>query len=449
MLEQLQSQKQEQQLTAHLLQSLWVLQLPSADLEQQIDEKIYENPILENLKNDSQVVAVPFDFPTLSLTQIRGEHYRGVEEEYYQHAINSLTQEKTLQAQLDEQIQYLDLDYPKRKQLDVVIENLDSRGYFVGNCQEIAQQLNCNADEIESALKLLQSFDPPGIGALDLRHCFLLQLEHEKLKDSLAYRIVDEALESVEKNDFLTMCKQFNVTVDELYEALDTLRHLVPFPGRSEVENLTFYAVPEIVFSLNTSGAFEVSFVRETVPRLTLSDTYIKMLNDPLRSDVEKSFLREKLMQAKGLLSALDNRYKTIYRIGEFLADFQHDFLEKGEDFLKPLALKQVAERLDLHESTISRAITGKYAQTPQGVVELKAFFSAGGFASESGDVYSSQSIKSKIENLLKNENPSKPLSDSKIEQHLKAQGIEIARRTVAKYREEMGYRATHLRKIF
>ncbi len=320
-----------------------------------------------------------------------------------------------------------------------IIGNLDDNGYLSGKLEDIAKLQGVTLAEAERVLGLIQGLDPIGVGARDLRECLLLQLEHcNGPVAQRAYQVVYHHFEDMEKRRYPVILKGLGCDEDQLREVLAFIANLEPKPGRSFETVDTKYVVPDVSVR-KIEGEYVVVLNDEPVPRLRISPYYRRMLKDKKAVDAKetKKFLDAKIQAALWLIKNIEQRRKTIFRVTEAIFRIQQEFLEQGVSALKPLTLKQVADMIGMHESTISRVTTHKYVQTPRGLFELKYFFTSGLESSDGMDV-SSSSVKETIKEMIDQEPPQKPLSDQKIMQALTDKGLNIARRTIAKYREEL-----------
>ena len=357
----------------------------------------------------------------------------------------TLTRAETLQDHLASQVRFLDLDEEERLIIADIIGNLDKNGYLCGSIEEISSECKCEISEVESVLRIVQQLDPVGIGARDLSECLALQLDARGLDDSLAAAIVKRHIDKLERRKYDLIAREEGVAVERVYEAVTLIKELEPHPGRPFVDDSTRYIVPDI-YVQKDGNDYVITLNEDGLPRLKLSPYYIDILRNadsPINS--QKSYLNERLKAAQWLIKSMHQRQQTIYRVTESIVKFQRSFLENGISKLKPLVLKDVAEDIGMHESTVSRVTTNKYVHTPQGVFELKFFFS-NGIKTSSGDM-SSSTIKDKIRAIVAAESPHDPISDQKIVEILKSDNIDIARRTVAKYREGLGIASSSQRK--
>jgi RNA polymerase sigma-54 factor len=313
--------------------------------------------------------------------------------------------------------------------------------------EELATLGNLPGEQILKVLKIIQSFEPAGVGARDLRECLMLQLEHAGKEDSLEYRIIRDHMEALGKRRIPEIARGTGQPVEEVQEAMARIGRLDPRPGRAFLPAVEQYVTPE-VFVQRNGDDYVVTTNDEQIPHLRISNVYKDLMSSGGNDAEVKNYIREKIRAGKFLIKSLHQRQATIANIGREIVKRQRDFMDKGIAHLKPMTMSQVAEVVGVHETTVSRAVSGKYIQTPQGVFEMKFFFTAG-LQTASGSDVSNTSVKDMIAEIFKNENPSKPLSDQEVVKMLTGKGINIARRTVAKYRDELGILPSNLRKVY
>ena len=342
-----------------------------------------------------------------------------------------------LTSHLQWQLSHLELDELDREIAHFILGNLDGDGFFKADIADICDYVNCSTEEAEGVLRLVQSLEPPGIAARDIRESLLLQLDRKGLEESLAYRIVDEHMDQLQTRNYALIARQTGVTARKVQAAVDVISSLTPYPGNEFSNEQTNYVVPD-VYVYKIDGEFVIQLNNDGLPRLQLSDEYQELIKEKKKLNKEsRGYLQEKKRSAQWFIKSLQQRQRTIYKVMESLLKFQHDFFEKGPGHLKPLILHDVAEDIGMHESTVSRVTSHKYAHTPQGIYELKYFFSTA-VATTNGDTVAAEAIKNRIKQLIGKEDSAKPLSDNKISGLLKDEGIKVARRTVAKYRDQM-----------
>ncbi len=326
-----------------------------------------------------------------------------------------------------------------------IIGNLDRNGYLCCSIEELSALCGRCVETIEPVLQLVQSLDPPGIAARDLRECLLIQLEQVGLSDTLAWSIVSHHLSELEIRRYDAIAKREGVTVEQVYEAIKVIQKLEPRPGRPFADEAPIYITPD-VYVRKVGDEYVVSLNDSGVPKLRLNPMYQALLTEGRGKEApDKEYLQDRIRSASWLIKSIQQRQQTIYKVTQSIVRFQREFLEHGVSALKPLVLRDVASDVGMHESTVSRVTTNKYVHTPQGVFELKYFFTSG-LRTDGGEV-SSESVKDRIRDLVAKENPKKPLSDQAIVASLKSEGIDIARRTVAKYREMLNILSSSRRK--
>ncbi len=457
--------RQEQQLSARQLQSLELLNLPLLELEEKLLQAIEHNPLLE-AEADDEPLLPESESPRetedesayeaeaaeaeewndeLPLPPGTGDSAGGDAEERRDFLLNSLTETPGLQEQLLSELALCDLAPDERRAAEELIWSIDDSGYLRSTAPDVAMSADLPVETVERMLKLIQSFDPAGVGCRDLAECLKLQLERKGKLTALLEEILDRHLEEIARNHLPQLARSLRISMEELNANLAELRKLSPFPGSALAPEHSEFVVAEAEI-VRSGDRYEVHSLKGGMPRIFLAERYMKLLETPDLSHEDRAYLREKLQQARDLLKALDLRQSTILRIAKVIAETQRDFLECGVEALRPLTMRQVGEELELHETTISRAVANKHVRTPQGTFPFKFFFSAG-FTSEDGEELSNRAVMEKLRELIQKENPAKPLSDDQLAKQLKDDGVAIARRTVAKYRESLGIPSSNLRK--
>ncbi|MBI4324769.1 MAG: RNA polymerase factor sigma-54 [Chloroflexi bacterium] len=485
-----------QVLAPQLQQSLALLQAPTLELKALVEQELQQNPVLEEvaeMETEQEEKAVreddsppdpvdaaepppdttfdpatekasnePVDdfqaeFERLAqLDQEWRDHFAQTnipvrqsqeEEERRQYMFDSIVAGTSLQENLLEQVRTSDLDDSQYQVAEMIIGNIDERGYLQATVDELAFSTNIRAEKILEVLKVVQTFHPPGVGARDLRECLLLQLERTDLQRSLEYRIVDQYMEPLGKRRLPEIARGLNLSVEQVQQAVERISHLEPHPGRDFLPDNHQYVLPEI-FVQKVGDEFLITSNNEYIPRLRISNTYKDLMSQAESSTEVREYIRDKIRAGKFLIKSLHQRQQTIMNIAKEIVHRQHEFMEKGVAHLKPLTMVQVAEVVGVHETTVSRAVSGKYMQTPQGVFEMKYFFTSG-IKTASGVGMSNTSVKDMIAEMIKQEDPAKPLSDEEIVKILAQKGIVIARRTIAKYRSELNILPSHLRKVY
>ncbi|HTI97911.1 MAG TPA: RNA polymerase sigma-54 factor [Dongiaceae bacterium] len=552
-----------QVLAPQLQQSLALLQAPTLELKAMVEAELQQNPVLEEVSigemeqqsksEDGEKPAdsldpaeppadVTFDPATeksetapvddfqaefeklAQLDQEWREHFSQTniplrqsaeEEERRQFMFDSLTASTSLQESLLEQMRTSDISEDEFPIAETIIGNIDDHGYLKASIEELAMTLSVPPEDIKDVLAIIQTFDPPGVGARDLQECLLQQLERAGQRQSVEYRIVSEYMEALGKRRIPEIARGLDLSVAAVQESLARISRLEPRPGRSFLTDNQQYILPE-VFVQKVGDDFTVTTNNEQIPHLRISNTYkdlmarsavdtsrlessfansengikgaldlavaaiksrdedhavaelkklaehpelnqeqLQAINHAIvqvrekRAFIEaRNYIREKIRAGKFLIKSLDQRQQTILNIGREIVSRQRDFMEKGVACLKPMTMVQVAEVVGVHETTVSRAVSGKYMQTPQGIFEMKYFFTAG-IQTTDGAGMSNTSVKDMIAEIFKKEEGSRPLSDQEVVKMLADKGIVIARRTVAKYRSELNILPSNLRKIY
>ena len=359
---------------------------------------------------------------------------------------NTLTGRTSLEGHLMEQLRESNLSEADQRIGATIIYNLNDDGYLETPVEELAAQLEIDPEQVRRVLKRIQRFDPPGVGARDLRESLYAQLANHGMEESLAARVVLNHLDLLEKHRYNEIAKALGVPLDMVGEAAKVISLLEPKPGRDYGGQNAAYIVPD-VYIQKVGNDFIVTLNESAVPRLRLANYYQRVLNDDTATAETKEYLQERLRSAKWLVQSIFKRQQTIFKVANSIIKVQRAFFEHGVSQLKPLVLKDVAEDISMHESTISRATANKYAHTPQGIFELKFFFTSGVKAADGEDV-SAETVKEKIRTLVTAERE-EPLSDQAIADILRRDQINIARRTVAKYRQALGILPSSRRKKF
>jgi len=489
-------------LAPQLQQSLALLQAPSLELKALVEQELQQNPVLEEISEPEMEARekspgdesaggdeaetptvtdfaeppedVKFDAATerlandpvddfqaefeklVQMDQDWRDHFSqsntvvrssAEDEERREFMFNSITVEASLAQHLMEQVRDTNLNDDERALAELIIGNIDDYGYLMATVEELAASTNLPADKILSALKVIQGFEPAGVGARDLRECLLLQLERAGKDGTLEYRIIRDHMEALGKRKIPDIARGTGQSVDEVQESLARISRLEPRPGRAFLPVVEQYVAPE-VFVVKNGDDFTVTTNDEQIPHLRISNVYKDLMSTGENNDEVKNYIREKIRAGKFLIKSLHQRQTTICNIGKEIVKRQRDFMEKGVAHLKPMTMAQVADVVGVHETTVSRAVSGKYIETPQGVFEMKYFFTAGLQNAHGADV-SNTSVKDMIAEIFKAEDTAKPLSDQEVVRMLTAKGINIARRTVAKYRDELGILPSNLRRVY
>jgi len=460
-------------LTPQLQQAIKLLQLPQIELSQMINNELVENPFLE----EESVEALPGEEPVAErpeeetfeaseaeeapLDRLAGfgvdeyfdsRSYDGRDLGYFTPDFNPtqtldqfVSEGSDLVDHLTWQLRLSAPEGPVRRAAEVVIGNIDENGYLQATDEEIASAASVGVDTASDAVALVQGFDPPGIAARNLKECLTLQLGPLGLRDTLVEKLIQNNLKDIEKRKYKRLASQYQCPEEDIRQAVQIIEGLQPRPGGSMSGIQPIYIKPD-VYIIRDEKDFRIVLNDDHIPTLRINSYYRKILatRNTLNKE-EKEFLTERLKSAVWLLKSLDHRNKTIYRVSESILNFQRDFFEQGVSAMKPLNLKDVARDLGMHESTISRTTSNKYLSCSHGLFNFRYFFSSG-IKGDYGTV-SSTSIKDMIQKIVDEENTKKPLSDQKIADMLKDLNVTVARRTVAKYRDELNIQPQNLRK--
>ncbi len=487
-----------QVLAPQLQQSLALLQAPTLELKALVERELQQNCVLEEVTNlsteveitdktssredDTSAAADPAEPPKdmiydpaqekpgggpddhleadwQKLQQIDSEwRERGLqsngasrpseeEEERRQFIMDSLVSKSSLHDNLLEQVRTSDMTPEQIEIAELIVGNIDDHGYVKSSIEELALNHQKPIEMVGEVLKMIQTFQPPGVGARDLRECLLLQLERSERQESLEYKIIDKFMEALGRRRLPEMAKGLDVTVDEIQDAMESIAKLDPKPGRAFSPDINQYVVPE-VFVTKLGDEYQVTTNNDPVPQLRISNYYKDLMTQAESSSDVRDYIREKIRAGKFLIRSLHQRQQTITNIAREIVARQRDFMEHGVGALRPMTMVQVADVVHVHETTVSRAVSGKYMQTPQGIFEMKYFFTSG-ISTSDGGIMSNTSVKDIISDIFSAENRAKPLSDQEVVKILAERQIMIARRTVAKYRDELNILPSNLRKVY
>lgn len=462
-----QTLSQQQRLAPQMQQSLQVLQAPTLELRQLVQQELSENPVLEledreisleeaGLDKDTEP-ADDFDeeFSELSrldeewrdyLAQTRSQSPRREDlEERRRFLLDSLATPVTLQEHLLEQLGTADVAGEERELAEMIIGNLDDAGFLQTPLSELCLSAGIPIDRLEAAKRLVQGFDPVGVAAESLRECLLMQLERMGRRQSLETRIVSGHLDDLARKRYPLIARKLGVTIEQVGRAADFIATLDPRPGAGFADRPSQFINPDVLVERD-GDEWIVSLNDEQIPHLRISNHYKDLMASGSAGSDVRSYIRDKIRSGKFLIKSIHQRQQTISNIAREIVARQRDFLEHGPSRLRPMNMSQVADAVGVHETTVSRAISGKSLATPHGVFEMKYFFTTG-YRTESGESMSNTSVKKTIAEMVRGESPTSPLSDQRIVEELKQRGIEIARRTVAKYRDELNILPSNLRK--
>jgi RNA polymerase sigma-54 factor len=472
-------QSQRVVMTPLLQQAIQLLQLSTLELQEVVQKELLENPLLEEVApetdgpeapaaaaaatpdapaptpvepapiepsptSERQTDDLPFDLTAVMFDDHEERSLVAQEDREELPFENIVRSVSSLTDHLDEQLRFTVEDPLVRRIGNEIIGNLDEDGYLRAELSEIAERCQTTVDQVEKVLLLVQAFDPPGVAARSIQECLLIQLKVDPNPDPVSVEIVEEHFDELSRRRYPDIARALKLPLDRVMESVEEIMGLEPKPGRRFGGSDSRYIVPDVVVH-KMGGEYVVVLNEDGIPRLRVNSLYRSLLRSS--GDDARAYVEQKLRSAVWLIKSVDQRQRTLRKVTQSIVKFQRDFLDKGLPCLRPLSLRDVGEDIGMHESTISRVTTNKYVETPQGLFELKFFFHSG-IASGDGEMVSSVSVKKMIQDLLANEDPAKPLSDQEVAQILKGRGLTIARRTVAKYREELGILPSHQRRL-
>lgn len=460
------SQTQKLIMTPELRQAIQVLQYNNVELMEYINNQLESNPFLEvvDKKREMNNEEENDKFEKFNDESKSEVDWKEVVEKYddisyKSNAYSSDDGKQSFESYVSKKISLKDhlmfqlglsvSSDKERKIGEFLIESLDSKGYLSTSVQDISMQIGENAVEVEKILHILQTFDPVGVGARNLGECLMIQLKDKGIQDRNAYIMVDRYLDDIAYNKMQKISKELQIPVRRVQSICDIIKMLEPKPSRGFVIDADDirYVVPDVTID-KINGEYIVIVNDSNFPILSIN-SYYKSIANNIDDKETNRFLTDKLNSSMWLIRSIEQRRNTLYKVVSSILKFQRDFFEYGNEALKPLVLKDVAEDISVHESTVSRATNGKYVQTPRGLFELKYFFTSGVKDDNGGDGVSSVSVKSQIKEMIDSENSQKPLSDQKIADILEQKGINISRRTVAKYRDEMRIPSSSIRRRY
>jgi RNA polymerase sigma-54 factor len=456
-------------ITPQLQQAIRLLQLTRLELVDLISQEMKENPLLEEVEEGREIAEAEESLAekaeeepraeTEQTPEVKGEG-EGADEYDWESYLESynlspiyrqssqdgeerpsfenfLTKRTTLFDHLFWQLQLSHFTEEEQTLGTYIIGNLDEDGYLRVSLEDISAEMHLPVEEIEGVLRSIQQFDPVGVAARDLKECLLIQLQQMAVRDPVAEKIVSEHLSLLKNRNHPAIARRMGVSLERVNQAAFLISKLDPKPGRAFGGDVIQEIIPD-VYVYKLEGEYVIYLNDEDIPRLRVNSFYRNILNDSHGAvEGDRKYIQEKLRSALWLIRSIHQRQRTIYKVAKSIVKFQRDFLDKGIQFLKPLVLRDVAEDIQMHESTISRVTHNKYVHTPQGIYELKFFFNTG-ITSTQGETLASESVKNLLREIIAKEDPKKPYSDEKLVQLLKEMNIHIARRTISKYREMM-----------
>ncbi len=470
-----QTPRMEQRLiqSPQMIQAMQILQLSALDLQERIEQELTENPFLEEVEPEAPAETAEREERSEADDDARGVETMLDELERYERDYGDGTRtrvasseegDKKLEAMqntpatyhslgdsLLEQIALSELDERQHQLAEYLVYSLDHRGYLPDPIEQVAEDCplgDVTVEELSEVLERLRAATHPALGAADLRTCLLLQLDAHEIEAPLVRTMIRDHLEDITLNRLPRIARATGHSIDEIKHAIEAIRGLDPIPGREYGDPGAAVIHPDVVVE-EVEGEYEVRLTRQRVPELTISPSYRKLLRQAGKGDGVQEWVKKRLEAARWFIDAVHQRQNTLLKIARTIFERQRGFLDHGVKALQPLRMQEVADIAGVHISTVSRAVSGKYAQTPRGILALKYFFT-GGTAKASGEMASQASIKQRIQELVEQEDPAKPLSDEELAQRLKAtDGISIARRTVTKYRKALAIPSSSQRKVF
>ncbi|HXX41887.1 MAG TPA: RNA polymerase factor sigma-54 [Chthoniobacterales bacterium] len=458
----------QQVLAPQLQQSLLILQAPLLELRNLVQQEMETNPVLEELADEpnpeEKVETEPSadenfkeEFDKLAKLDEEWRDYMAQSSSYAgrsqeaedkrQFFFDSIPTQETLQQHLMSQLNQQVLNANDRKTAELIIGNIDDNGFLQTTPEEMALNTGIAQEDFEHMLTLIQSFHPPGVGARDLRECLLIQLKRDGRQNSLEYKIISDHMADLGKRRFPEIARRMGIGAEQVQKCANNIAQLDPRPGAIFAEAPKNYVLPDVTVE-KINGEYQVILNGEQIPHLRISNTYKDIMAQDSNGSEVKDYIRDKIRSGKFLIKSIHQRQQTISNIAHQIVGRQREFFDKGSAFLKPMTMVQIADAVGVHETTVSRAISGKYMSTPQGVFEMKYFFTPG-YQTASGESMSNTSVKEAILDLVKNEDGNAPLSDKEIVEILSKRGIPIARRTVAKYRTELNILPSNMRRKY
>lgn len=459
-----------------MIQSMEILQLPLMALQERIDQELSENPVLVDLRDapapesDSEEAPATPEESTPTEFEVDGgmdgqddwsepfgETHRlsraaMSEEADRKHDAmqNMASRPRSLHDDLDDQLGFLDPEPTVRVLAQYIIFNLDENGYLNHDLSEMLRDYGGDATmaQAEEALRLIQKLEPLGVGARNLRECLLLQLNQDIPSREILQVLISNHLDDLQQNRLPAIEKKTGIPIDDIKEAMEHLRRLNPRPGARFAPESTQYVVPDLIVEANEHGEYEVRLVDEHTPQLSISRYYQMQLKNKATDAAAREFIQKRIQSARWLIESIEQRRNTLLKVARAIIDHQKDFLDKGPEFIEPLKMQQIADRVHVHVTTVSRAVDDKWVQTPRGIFALKRFF-GGGTTTADGEEVAWDTIKQKLLEIIAKEDKQSPLSDEEIVEELGRHGFPVARRTVTKYRRTLRIPSSRQRKQF
>ncbi|AFK87486.1 MULTISPECIES: RNA polymerase factor sigma-54 [Thermoanaerobacterium] len=439
-------QVQKLLMTPQLKQAIEILQLNSYELNELITSELETNPMLEAYEDKEDIIEIYRELNKNS--DLDKYNYSADDEERDDLSFeNMVSTDTSLTDHLLFQLHITPLAKKIKEICKVIIYDLDSNGYLNDDVKKLSEDYNYSQEDVLAALNVVQSFDPPGIAARNLTECLMIQLKSKNMYDGVIKEIVENYLEEIADNKLSFIAKKLNVDIKEVQNAVDEIKKLNPRPGSSfSSYNDIKYVVPD-AYIKKIDGDYVVLINESLYPGLRINKSYESILT-ATDDDNTKKYLSNKIQSAMWLIKSIESRRDTLYKVLSAIVKEQRSFFDREQKYIKPMNLKKIAEAVGVHESTVSRAVNGKYVDTPLGVFEIKYFFQSG-IGNGDGEMFSQEMIKEMIKQLISEEDPQDTLSDQKIAEILSQKGVTISRRTVAKYREEMNIPSSSKRKRY
>jgi RNA polymerase sigma-54 factor len=457
----------QQILAPQLQHSLLILQTPLLELRNLVRQEMETNPVLEELPDQSSVDEsdraesaadnnFKEEFEKLAsldeewrdyMAQSGGYSRSQEAQDKRQFFFDSIPVQETLQQNLIGQLNQTALGADDRKTAEMIVGNIDDNGFLQSTPEQMALNSGIPIENFERLLALIQSFYPAGVGARDLRECLLIQLQRQEKENTLEYKIVSEHMEDLGKRRFPEIARRLNISIEEVQRAAEKIARLNPRPGQIFAAAPQNYVLPDVTVE-KVDGDYQIILNDEQIPHLRISNLYKDIIAQGNNGSDVKDYIRDKIRSGKFLIRSIHQRQQTISNIAQQIVSRQREFLEHGPSHLKPMTMGEIADAIGVHETTVSRAVSGKYMSTPQGIFEMKYFFTPG-YQTATGESLSNTSVKETILDLVKHEDGNAPLSDQQIVEILNERGIPIARRTVAKYRDELDILPSNMRRKY
>ncbi len=462
-----------------MIQSMEILQLPIMALQERIEQELGENPVLEDLRESSPAEVAPEDAevspPAEPAAEVEpnefdsliglDETWNEIYDEGPRRSRASLSEEsdrkqeamqnvasrpRSFHDDLADQLCFCDCDSTVREIAEYIVYNLDERGLFQLDLQDVSRDFNgrTNVEQVEEALRLVQRLDPPGVGARDLRECLLLQLTPETPCHDVLQILISQHFDDLEHNRLPAIEKKTGIPIEKIKEALEHLRRLNLRPGASFESDNAQHVVPDLIVEQDEQGAYDVRLADENSPQLAVSRYYQKQLRSKETDQATREYIQKKIQSARWLIESIEQRRNTLLRVARAIIEHQKTLLDKGPEFIEPLKMQQIADRVGVHVTTVSRAVDDKWVQTPRGIFPLKRFF-GGGTTTADGDEIAWDTIKQKLLEIIAKEDKQNPMSDEEIVDEMGRQGLKVARRTVTKYRQNLLIPSSRQRRQF